>query len=414
MKIRCAMAAGDDRIRRYYLFRAVTSFSLWIPFWTLWANNHLDSLFLLTVVDAAFWSTMICVQLPAGLLGDKYGRKAMLFIGEVLVVGGVMAFGFSTVFWEFLVSNIFWAIGICFVVSGDTPFLYDTLLELNRAGEFIGVSARAWSVMSVMTAIACVVGGVTVQWILPNRLDLTLIISAFVALLGSFTVLLLKEPKVDRTKFGSFRIQLSVGWKQVRSSRAILSVIAFQIVIEIALYVMAVFRSVYINDDLHLDYFYIGLFIGSFTIAGGIVATQAGKIEHRLGEKKSLLFLLIAIIGSFGIVFLVKSAWAIVIQYLIYSISSLVSPITSGYINQRVDSEHRSTVVSIATLLFTLVLAPVEIGFGFVATEWGTRESLLILALTAAPVGLFLLSIWFKEVDLSKQKTKKIRTLKQF
>jgi MFS family permease len=110
----------------------------------------------------------------------------------------------------------------------------------------------------------------------------------------------------------------------------------------------------------------------------------------------------------------VKSAWAIVIQYLIYGISSLVSPITNGYINQRVDSEHRSTVVSIATLLFTVVLAPIEIGFGFVATEWGTRESLLILALAAAPVGFFLLSIWFKEVDLSKQKTKKIRTLKQF
>jgi MFS family permease len=407
------MAAGDDRIRRYYLFRAVTSFSLWIPFWTLWANNHLDSLFLLTVVDAAFWSTMICFQLPAGLLGDKYGRKAMLFIGEVLVVAGVMAFGFSTEFWEFLISNIVWATGICFVVSGDTPFLYDTLLELNRAGEFIGVSARAWSVMAVMTATACVVGGVVVQWVLPDRLDLTLIVSAFVALLGSFTVLLLKEPKVDRTKFGSYRTQLRVGWNQVMSSRAILAVIAFQIVIEIALYVMAVFRSVYMNDDLKLDYFYIGLFIGSFTIVGGIVAMKAGWIERWLGEKKSLLFLLLAVIGSFGVVFIVKSSWAIMIQYLIYTVSSLVGPITNGYINRRVDSEHRSTVVSIATLLFTLVLAPIEIGFGFVATEWGTRESLLILALVAAPVGLFILSIWFKEVDLSKQKTKNIRTLKQ-
>jgi MFS family permease len=408
------MAQGDDRIRRYYLFRAVTSFSLWIPFWTLWANNHLDSLFLLTVVDAAFWCTMICFQIPAGLLGDKYGRKPMLFLGEVLVVAGVMAFGFSTLFWQFLVSNIVWATGVCFVVSGDTPFLYDTLLELGRSREFIGVSAKAWSVMAVMTAVACVVGGVTVQWILPERLDLTLIISAFVALIGSFTVLLLKEPKVDRTKFGSFRTQLSVGWRQVRSSRAILAVIAFQIVVEIALYVMAVFRSVYMNDDLHLDYFLIGLFIGSFTVAGGIVATQAGKIEQRLGEKKSLLFLLLAIIGSFWIVFLVKSAWAIVIQYLIYAVSYLVSPITNGYINQRVDSEHRSTVVSIASLLFTVVLAPIEIGFGFVATEWGTRESLLILALAAAPVGLLLLSIWFKEVDLSKKATTKVGTPKQF
>ena len=408
------MAQGDDRIRKYYIFRAVTSFSLWIPFWTIWANNHLDSLFLLTVVDAAFWSTMIIFQVPAGLLGDKYGRKLMLFLGEVLFAAGLLAFGLSTEFWQYLVSNIVWATGVCFMVSGDTPFLYDTLLELNRSSEFIGVMAKGWTVMAAMNAVACVVGGVVVQWILPDRLDLTLIISAGIALVGSFAVLLLKEPKVGRTKFGSYRRQLRVGWDHVRGTRAILVLIAFQIVIEIALYVMAVFRSVYMNDDLDLSLFYVGLFIGSFTIVGGIVASQAGKIERGLGEKRSLLFLLLAIVGSFAIVFVVKSAWAIAVQYLIYAVSYLVSPITNGYINQRVDSQHRSTVVSIAALLFTAVLAPVEIGFGFVATEWGTRESLLILALAVAPVGFVLLKLWNKEVDLSEQKTRKQRTLRQF
>ncbi len=397
------MARGDDRIRKYYLFRAVTSFSLWIPFWTIWANNHLDSLFLLTVVDAAFWSTMIVFQVPAGLLGDKYGRKLMLFLGEATFAVGVLAFGLSTEFWEYLISNIVWAVGVCFIVSGDTPFLYDTLLELNRSNEFIGVMARGWAVMAVMNATACIIGGVLIQWVFPDRLDLTLIISSVIALVGSFTVLMLREPKVDRTKFGSYRIQMRVGWNHVKTSRAILILIAFQIIIEIALYVMAVFRSVYMNEDLDLSYFFVGLFIGSFIIAGGLVATQAGKIEQRLNEKGSLLFLLLAIVISFVAVFLVKSAWAIMVQYLIYAVSFLVSPITTGYINKRVDSEHRSTVVSIATLLFTVVLAPVEIGFGFVATEWGTRESLLILALAVAPVGFLLLRLWNKEVDASKE-----------
>ncbi len=408
------MAAGDDRIRKYYLFRAVTSFSLWIPFWTLWANKYLDSLFLLTIVDAAFWSTMICFQLPAGLLGDKYGRKAMLFIGEAMFAVGVLAFGLSTEFWQFLASNVLWASGVCFIVSGDTPFLYDTLLELKRQNEFISVMAKSWAVIAVMSATACVVGGVIVQYILPDRLALTLIISAFVGLTGSFTVLFLKEPKVDRTKFGSFRIQLSVGWNHVKTSRPIVVLISFQIIIEIALYVMAVFRSVYMNEDLDLNFFYVGLFIGAFTIVGGAVATQAGKIEQRLGEKNSLMFILLAIVGSFGIVFLVESSVAIVIQFIIYGISNLVSPITNGYINQRVDSQHRSTVVSIGMLLFTAVLAPVEIGFGFLATAWGTRESLLILALCILPIGFYLMTIWNKEVDISRKKTKKVRALKQF
>ncbi|MCU0852142.1 MAG: MFS transporter [Thermoplasmata archaeon] len=407
------MAAGRERIRKYFLFRAVTSFSLWLPFWTIWANNHLESLFLLTVVDAAFWTTMIVLQVPTGLLGDKYGRKPVLFLGEVMVAAGVLSFGLSTEFWQFLGSNILWAAGICFVVSGDTPFLYDTLLELGRAKEFIGVQARAWAVSAIVNAIACITGGVLVEWVIPDRLDLTLIISALVALVGSFTILLLQEPKVQRTNFGSYRIQLRDGWNAVRNSRAILTIIAFQIVVEIGLYVMAVFRSVYMNTDLDLTYFYVGTFIGAFTIAGGLVATQAGKIEGYMREKKSLWFLLLSLIGSFAVVFLVKSAEAIVVQFLIYGVSYLVGPITNGYINKRVDSQHRSTVVSIATFLFTAVLAPVEMAFGFLATEWGTRESLLILALCIAPIGIFLLSIWGTEIDKERAQVKKIPTLKQ-
>lgn len=407
------MARGDDRINRYFLFRAVTSFTLWLPFWTLWANEHLESLFLLTVVDAVFWTTMIVFQIPAGLLGDKYGRKPMLLIGEVMFAVGVLTFGLSTEFWQFLASNIVWAMGVCFIISGDTPFLYDTLIELKRTKEFITIQAMSWAVMAVMNAIACVTGGVIVQYVFPDRLDLTLIISAFVGLLGSFTVLLLREPKVKRVQFGSYRIQLRDGWNHVRMSRAILVLISFQIVIELGLYVMSVFRSVYMNYDLNFDYLSVGVFFATFLIVGGFAAAHAGKVERRLGEKNSLLFLLIALTGSFAVVFIVKSAEAILIQYMIYVVSFLVGPITNGYINRRVDSQHRSTVVSIAAFLFTFALAPIEMAFGFIATEWGTRESLLLLAMAIAPLGFYLLSIWNKEVALSR-KAKRLRMLRQF
>jgi len=405
------MARGDDRIRRFYLFRAVTSFSLWIPFWTLWVYKNLESLFLITVVDAAFWSTMILFQIPAGLLGDRYGRRVVLFAGEALFAVGVLTFGLSTEFWQYLVSNIVWALGVCFIVSGDTPFLYDTLVELNRASEFIPLMARANAFMYVMNAIACVIGGLIVQE--TGRLELTLIIASMVGLTGSFTVLLLKEPKVDRTNLGTYRTQLKDGLRTVMSSRAILVLVFFQVVVEIALYVMAVFRSVYMNVDLALGFFEVGLFFASFALVSGFVMTQAGKIEEGLGEKRSLLFMLCAMVGSFGVVFLVRSPVAIVVQYLVYMVAGLLGPITNGYINKRVDSAHRSTVMAIAMLTFTFMLTFIEVCAGWLATAWGTRESLLVLALAITPVGFYLLAIWNKEVDAGRR-AKKVRVLRQF
>lgn len=405
------MAVGDERIRRYYLFRAVTSFSLWMPFWTLWAYVNLNSYFLLTLVDVGFWTTMIVFQVPAGLLGDKYGRKTVLLAGEVLAAVGVLSFGLSTSLWQLFGANIVWALGICFVVSGDTPFVYDTLVELRRAKEFIGIMAKGWAVMSVANAIACITGGVLVQ--LTGRIDLTLIISAFITLVGSFTILLLKEPKVERTPLTSYVKHFRHGWKMVMSTRAILVLILFQIVIEIATYVMAVFRSVYLNENLNLDYFWIGASIAAFTIFGGIAATQAGRIEQRLGEKTSLLFLLLTILASFGVVFLVASPIAIIVQFPIYMVSYLQSPIIGGYVNKRVDSTHRSTVVAIASLIFTVVLTAVELPSGWLANEIGTRETMAVLAVAVAPIGLYLLILWNREVDKSAS-ARKTRTLKRF
>jgi len=406
------MAFGDDRIRRFYLFRAVTSFSLWIPFWTLWLYDNVMSMFLLTLVDAAFWITMIMFQIPTGLIGDKYGRKTVLFLGEVLFAVGVLLFGLSSEFWQYLGSNIVWALGVCFIVSGDTPFLYDTLLELKRSNEFITIMSKAYAVMYAMNAAACIVGGFLVTT--TDRLDLTLIFAAFVGMIGSFTVVFLKEPVVDRRHMDTLKKQLRAGLKMVLFSRPILVLIFFQVVIEIAIYVMAVFRAVYMNVDLGLDYLEIGLFYGSFSVVTGIVMFRAGKIETALGEKYSLVFIFMAVLFSFTIVFVVTSPAAIIVQYLMYTVSGLLAPITNGYINKRVaSSQHRSTVMAIGMFIFTAVLTVVEVSSGWAASQWGTPQTMLILGIALTPVGILLLWAWFKEVNKANRPNQ-VRVLKQF
>ena len=391
------MAEGDERIRRFYFFRALTSFSLWIPFWTLWVYKNLDSLFLLTAVDTAFWATMVLVQVPAGLLGDKYGRKTVLFIGEALFAAGVLGFGFSTEFWEFFASNIIWAVGACFIVSGDTPFVYDTLLELDRGRDFTKVMGTANAVMFLMNAVACVIGGIIVS--VTDRVELTLIIASLVGLTGSFTVAFLKEPKVPRQFMKSYRAQLGTGVKQVIKSRAIMILVFFQITLQLGTYVMAVFRSVYLKEDLQLDHFQIGLFFAAFAIVGGAVTLSASQIEARLKEKGSLVFMLVALVSSFAIVFLVRSPVAVMTQFLVYMVVGLQSPVINGYIHRLVDSSHRSTIIAIASMLFTLLVVIVELTTGWIASKWGLEESLLVLACAVAPVGAVLLFLWSREVD---------------
>ncbi len=409
------MDEGTQRIRRFYIFRMVTSFALWMPFWTLWVYKNLDDVFLMTVVDTAFWITMILFQIPAGLLGDRYGRRTMLLIGELMYAVGLLAFGLSTGFPQFLASNVIWALGVCFIVSGDTPFVYDTLLELKRGKDFTKVMGTANALMLMTNAVACVVGGYLVQT--TDHPEYTLIIASVIGFTGSFAALALKEPKIEHQEMETYRKHLRKGLKVVTSSRPILTLILFQIILEIGIYVMAVFRSVYMQEELKLNYLEIGLFYAAFMVVGGMIVRRASNVEASLGEKGSLWMMYLALAVSFAVVFIVQSPAAIMMQFLIYSVSVLQGPIIGDYINRRVDSAHRSTVMGIATFIFTFILTIVEVSAGYIGELWGLRESLLVLAIGSAPIAIYLLVLWGRELDKEKaesSKAKKQRTLKIF
>jgi MFS family permease len=343
---------------------------------------------------------MILFQIPAGLLGDRYGRKAMLFIGEVLFAAGLLTFGLSTEFWQYLVSNVVWALGVCFIVSGDSPFVYDTLLELGRAKDYTMVMGKANAIMALVNAAACIFGGVIVEN--TGHAEYTLIIAAFVATLGSFTVIQLREPRVERKMTETYRAHLRTGLRIVLSTKAILIIILFQIVVEIGIYVMAVFRPVYLYTYLSLGYLQIGIFYASFLLVGAMATWNSGRIERTLREKWSLAFMYTAMFGSFVIVFLVQSVAAVSTQYLIYIVSGIQGPILFGYINKRVDSAHRSTVIAIATFMFTFILTAVEVASGYIATAWGLTESLVVLAITSAPIAVLLMVLWNRAIDAER------------
>jgi MFS family permease len=405
------MAEGDNRIRRFYLYRAVTSFAMWGPFWTLWANSNIDDIFLITVIDMAFWITMIVFQIPTGLLGDRYGRKIVLFLGELLFAVGLLGFGLSTTFDQYLISNVIWALGVCFVVSGDTPFVYDTLVELKREKEFTKIMGYSNAVMFSVNALAYMVGGYVAYSL--DRLDITLIVSAGIMTVGLSTILLLKEPKVERTQFESYVTQFKEGFRHVVRTKTILILIMFQILIQVAVYVMAVFRAIYMGESLGFDYFQIGLFYASFSIVGAFIVREASRFESYAGEKKALVFMYVAMFASLVVVFMVRSIEAIVVQYLIYAVADLQSPIVGGYINKRVDSAHRSTIAAISSVMFTGILVTVEVSAGFVAEAWSIEGSLIMIALGSLPIAFLLLTSWGRLVDAEKAATKKVRVLKE-
>ncbi|MBK7329820.1 MAG: hypothetical protein IPI85_12265 [Dehalococcoidia bacterium] len=63
---------------------------------------------------------------------------------------------------------------------------------------------------------------------------------------------------------------------------------------------------------------------------------------------------------------------------LLIGISSCVEPIATGYINRRIGSERRATVLSITSMFRSLVLAALAPGLGYATDQWGIGEAFTI------------------------------------
>ncbi len=363
------MAELETRISRYYLYHGVASFLIWIPYWTLWLRSHLATDFDLTLVDAVFWSTVLILQIPAGVVSDKYSRKWSLFAGELFKFLGVVGYALGTSFVTYAIANLAWAIGIVFLVSTDTSFLYDTLAEFGAEDRFAAVKGRATLIDFASSAAASLVGGVALS-LFANRLDLVILVGAFIGFAGGSTTAWFREPRFARPRERGGLDQVREGSRAVRAAPGLALLLLFQVVLTTTFTSFAILRAIYysrigIPDPL------IGPAWAALLAVAGVSATRSEWAARRLGEARSMALLAILVGVPFVGVYIARNAspWAILIQIPLYTAFGLSTPLLATFINRRVDAPRRATVVSLGAAVSTLAVLVAEPSSGWLSTQ---------------------------------------------
>ena len=388
------MAELDDRIRRYYAYHGVASFAIWIPFWTLWIRTHLETDFQLTLVDAVFWATMLVLQLPAGVISDKYSRKWSLFLGETCKFVGLLGYALGTTFLAYALANVVWAVGIVFLVSSDSSFLYDTLAEFGREDRFAAVKGRASLLDLVASAIGSLVGGFVVP-ALGGRLDLVIIVGAVIGMAGGTLTAVFRAPKFARPWERAGSEQVREGYRAVRTSPGLARIILFQVVLTTTFTSFSIFRSIYYTR-VGIPESQLGLVWAGFLTVGGIAAAGSGWAARRLGEARSMAALTVLVGLPLIGVFLARDAtpWVVALQVPMYIAFGLQTPLIATFINRRVDAARRATVLSLAAVVTVLALLFVEPAVGWLSATVDIYAIGLALGLMQLVLGTAIVLWW--------------------
>ncbi|WP_433988364.1 MFS transporter [Pseudomonas poae] len=114
----------------------------------------------------SFFSS-VALEIPSGLLADRYGRKLSLVIGFLgLSVSGIGFLLFSS-FIPFAIIFCLFGASIAMGSGSDRALLYDNLLANHRAEEYPRILSRARAIGAVSLGLSMLLGGVlqdTLSW----------------------------------------------------------------------------------------------------------------------------------------------------------------------------------------------------------------------------------------------------------
>jgi len=344
---------------RYYLFRFFIDFQLWLPIWVVYLTDERGlSLWQIGALDAPFWILLIVLEVPTGAIADRWGRKLSLSYGALANCIAVVVFGLASNFGILLVSYMVWAAAFTLYSGADQAFVYDSLRGAGRADDFQKILGRARAVQAIGAILGLAVGSVVAEVV---NLWVPVVASGGlmgIAWLVSFSF---KEPpRFDQDQEQERYLEvMKVAFGVVFRHPTVRSVMLFMAVVTGVGVSMIILQQPFL-DSHDVPYGWFGAFLIPGQILSVVGALYAYRISARLGVTRIIAAMpLFAMVTAVGLA-TVDHVAAFAFYPLTTTMFAVSSIVLADYLNRRIPSAQRATILSAYSMVFSFVVAGME------------------------------------------------------
>jgi DHA3 family tetracycline resistance protein-like MFS transporter len=350
----------------------------------------------LVLAGTALEISIFLCEIPTGVVADVYSRRLSIVIGFFLTGIAFIFQSLTPTFFGVIFFNVLWGIGYTFTSGATEAWITDEVGE-----EQVGALFLRSSRLSNLFGIAGSVIGIILGSLL---ITLPILISGL-TILGIAVTMLLYMPETgfhptpveERSTFGQMADTLRAGVKLVRIRPMLIAILGVGLFF--GLYSEGLDRL----GDAHLLRSFVlpdfhGLqpvaWLGILGLIGSFISAIATRVmEKRVDTRRSQSLarasfgLSALLVGSlFGFALAGNFVMAVIFNWAIGTLRTLISPINSAWINQHIDSSVRATVLSMSSQVdaFGQIVGGPPVGF--VGERLGIRAALMSSGLILAPV----------------------------
>lgn len=319
-----------------------------VPYFLDWLRVDYTRMF---VLQAWFLLWVFTLEIPTGVVADKFGRRISVALGCVLFAADMLFFGLSQNYYLLFAAEFLGAVGLTFISGADQALLYDSLVAINEQERarfyFSRYEAAGTLGLLVSFPIGSSIAGLRDD---PSLLPVPFVMTAFSAVFAAGAFLWMWEPPRTKPKEGFIRMGV-LGLKTLFARKNLRAYVLNAVTISaVTFFAFWFYQPIAQRAGLGMAWF--GWIGAGFNLFSAILLTRVGLLEKMLGVRRLLLVsALLPGILFVALGFLRTAAFALPALFILVGCKMVRVPVLNEFINRHIESENRATVISSVSLL---------------------------------------------------------------
>jgi MFS family permease len=330
-----------------------------VPYFLDWIRVDYTRMFIL---QAWFLFWVFVLEVPTGVVADKFGRKMSVAIGCLLFAADMLFFGLSRNYYLLFAGEFLGAVGMTLISGADQALLYDSLVALKAEERARIYFSRYEAAGTLGLLVAFPIG----SWIAglrnyPSLLPVPFVLTTLSAILAAGTFFMMREPPRAKPKEHFLKMGM-LGLRTLFARRELRAYVFNAVTISaVTFFAFWFYQPVMQRAGLGVTYF--GFIGAGFNLFSAILLANVSILEKAIGVRRLLLLTaFVPAILFIALGFMHLLAFAIPALFILVGCKMVRIPILNALINRHIESENRATVISSVSLLerfVTFLLYPV-------------------------------------------------------
>ncbi len=386
--------AFESNVWKSFVYRFLMQFQLWWPIWVVYLLKDRGlSLTQVTILDVPFFLLMVLAEVPTGAIADRYGRRVSLMVGSCMFAVAVFVFGIADNYVVILLSYTAWGFGMTFQSGADTAILYDSLKAAGREDDFQKINSRLWALTSGSVLAAILLGAPLAA---ATSYTFPILLSAGIALAAVPVAFSMHEPRHgDDEEKEPYLQTVATGIRDAWNRPALRYIILFSALLGAVTFAPLIFVQPFL-DEHGVGTGNLGVWQAPVRGAGVIAALLVHQFVARTGQRTAFLAMPAAIAVAMFALAGFDFLWASMAFLVVGAVAGMQNPVLATYVNKRIPSERRATMLSVQALIASLILAGMEPMAGIIADGAGLRAMFLAFGAIIVVLGGGVLALWWR------------------